>query len=72
MNAALGAAEKIASNAPLAISAVRKAAEAAGDLPLKDGLTLELKHYYSLIDSEDRIEGIRAFNEKRKAIFKGK
>ncbi len=71
LDAALDAASRIAANAPLAVSAVRKAADAAGDLPLKEGLALELQHYYGLIDSEDRMEGIRAFNEKRKANFKG-
>ncbi|MDX1401410.1 MAG: enoyl-CoA hydratase-related protein [Kiloniellales bacterium] len=70
--AALETAERIASNAPLAVAAVRRAADAAGDLPLKEGLAVELENYYGLVETEDRFEGIRAFNEKRKPLFKGR
>ena len=70
--AALETAGKIAANAPLAVSAVRQAAAGALDRPLKEGLALELEQYYTLIDTEDRHEGIAAFNEKRKPHFKGR
>ncbi len=70
--AALETAGMIAANAPLAIKAVRKAAAGALDRPLKEGLALELENYYTLVDTEDRHEGILAFNEKRKPVFKGR
>ena len=39
---------------------------------LDTGYRLELEAYYRLLDTEDRREGIAAFNEKRKADFKGR
>ena len=72
LDAALKTAGKIAGNAPLAVAAVRRAAAGALDLPLKDGLALELERYYTLIDTEDRHEGIAAFNEKRPPRFRGR
>jgi enoyl-CoA hydratase/carnithine racemase len=69
---ALATAGRIAANAPLAVAEARRAAADGLDLPLKEGLTLELERYYSLIDTEDRHEGVRAFNEKRKPDFKGR
>lgn len=69
---ALETAGRIAANAPLAVAQVRRAIAAAGDLPLEAGLAQELSCYDTLIETEDRLEGIRAFNEKRKAVFKGR
>lgn len=72
LDAALETAGKIAANAPLAVAEVRRAAAGALDRPLKEGLALELERYYTLIDTEDRHEGVAAFNEKRKPLFKGR
>jgi enoyl-CoA hydratase/carnithine racemase len=72
LDEALATARRIAANAPLAVAQARHAAAAGMDRPLKDGLALELECYYSLIDSDDRHEGVRAFNEKRKPDFKGR
>ncbi len=64
-------AARIAANAPLAVTAIREATRDGLDLSLKAGLELELHHYYTLVDTEDRREGIRSFNEKREAVFRG-
>ena len=36
------------------------------------GLELEQAYYAQLIPTEDRLEGLRAFKEKRKPVFKGR
>ena len=36
------------------------------------GYQFELEAYNRLVGTEDRMEGVRAFNEKRKPDFKGK
>jgi enoyl-CoA hydratase len=52
----------------MAKEAVLKAFEA----PLAEGLAAERKSFYFLFSTEDQKEGMRAFLEKRKAVFKGR
>jgi len=68
---ALALAETIAGNAPLAVAAVKRLATIGGELPLSAGLELEQHAFGVLRDSEDRIEGRKAFAEKRKPNFRG-
>ena len=68
----LAVARKIASNAPLAIRQLKRAVAAADDTDLKSGFRIELEAYNRLIPTADRIEGIRAFNEKRPPKFQGR
>ncbi len=68
---ALESAAIIARNAPLAVRAVLAAMDDGGEAALPNGLAKEIDCYRPLIDTEDRQEGILAFNEKRKAVFKG-
>ena len=63
---------RIASNAPLAVVAAKKLAQIGGELSLAAGLELEQQSFGNLRNSEDRIEGRRAFAEKRKPNFKGR
>ena len=63
---------KIAGNAPLAVAAVKRLATIGGELPLAAGLELEQHAFGVLRDSEDRIEGRKAFAEKRKPNFRGR
>ncbi|WP_034262983.1 enoyl-CoA hydratase-related protein [Bacillus sp. J33] len=65
-------AETIASNAPLSLKALKKAVNKGTETDLKTGLVLELEAYYKCANSEDRLEGIYAFNEKRPPQWKGK
>lgn len=70
--AARAIAGRIAANAPLAVAAVKKLAQIGGELPLASGLELEQQTFGILRNSEDRIEGRRAFSEKRRPNFQGR
>jgi enoyl-CoA hydratase/carnithine racemase len=62
---------KIAANAPLSIKQAKKSINAGADIPLRTALHFEIEAYNRLVLSADRHEGVRAFNEKRPADFKG-
>ncbi len=69
---AIESAARIAANAPLSVRQVLRAARNATDKDLASGLAYELDCYNTLIETEDRQEGIRAFNEKRPPRFIGR
>ncbi len=71
MPTALDAAARIAANAPLAVREARRAIHGGLGMTLEAGMRFEIECYNRLVPTEDRLEGIRAFNEKRKAQFKG-
>lgn len=64
-------ASDIAANAPLAVRAIKYLSQKALDLPVKEALEIEELVWGHLHASEDRIEGRKAFAEKRKPRFKG-
>jgi enoyl-CoA hydratase len=65
-------AQAIASKASLALKYAKEAVNDGLDLTLEQGLRLEADLYFLLQTTEDRMEGIRAFLEKRPPQFKGK
>ena len=69
---ALAAAERIADCAPLSVRQAKKAIHIGLQTDLHSAYRYELEAYYPLLNTEDRKEGIAAFNEKRKANFKGR
>jgi len=69
---ALETARQIASNAPIAVAAAKHAIAEGLSLPMDDALKLELSHYEKVLGTEDRLEGLRAFAEKRPPLFRGK
>ena len=71
LDEAVATAEAICGNAPLSIRQVKKAVDFGLQADLKTGLMHELDAYDRVYVSQDRREGVRAFNEKRKAVFKG-
>lgn len=71
MPAALEVTARIAANAPIAVQQARKSVDAAGSLDLKNGYDFEIACYQRVIDTDDRLEGVSAFNERRSPDFKG-
>ncbi len=72
LNKTLAIADRIARNAPLAIRQAKRAMRDGLDLQKRAALQHEIDLYHELISTEDRHEGVRAFNEKRSPEFKGK
>jgi enoyl-CoA hydratase/carnithine racemase len=68
---AIETAEAIAANAPLSVRQIKKSVRYGGQMELRTAFRFEIEAYNHLIDTEDRMEGVAAFNEKRKANFKG-
>ncbi|MEM2871264.1 MAG: 3-hydroxyacyl-CoA dehydrogenase/enoyl-CoA hydratase family protein [Candidatus Caldarchaeum sp.] len=64
-------AERLASQPPLAVAAVKQAVLLARETPLSRGLAVERKLFADLIFTKDFMEGISAFFSKRKPEFKG-
>jgi enoyl-CoA hydratase len=65
-------AREIAGKAPVAVRLAKESVLKAFDTHLEGGLDFERKCFYLLFATEDRAEGISAFLEKRKAVFKGR
>jgi enoyl-CoA hydratase/carnithine racemase len=65
-------AEEIMANSPVAVRQAKWAIDQGADLPFEDGLQREHEAYLRAIASEDRREGIAAFNEKRRPSFRGR
>lgn len=72
VQAALEKAVQIADCAPLSVRQAKKSIHFGLQGDLHTGYRFELEAYYRLLDTDDRREGIAAFNEKRKAVFKGR
>ena len=62
----------ISGGAPLAQRSALAAIDASFEVPLEQGLDLERVHYDACLRSQDRLEALAAFAEKRKPVFQGK
>ncbi|AQH04787.1 enoyl-CoA hydratase (plasmid) [Burkholderia sp. KK1] len=69
---AIDAARDICTSAPLSVAQAKKAVDLGMQGDLRTGLYLEIEAYNRLIPTEDRLEGISAYNEKRSPRFKGR
>jgi enoyl-CoA hydratase len=65
-------AREIAEKPPLAVRMAKEAVLKAFEAPLSEGLASERKSFYFLFATEDQKEGMHAFLEKRKGVFKGR
>jgi enoyl-CoA hydratase/carnithine racemase len=69
---ALETAAVIADNAPLSTRQIKQSVNQGLNMDLGSALMFEIEAYNRLVPSEDRREGVRAFNEKRKPDFQGR
>jgi len=69
---ALEIAATIAENGPIAVRQAKKAINWGAETDLETGMALAIEAYNNTVTTDDRVEGVRAFNEKRKPEFKGK
>ena len=69
---ALATARRIAANAPISIRQAKKSIDHGLQTDLRTGMHFEIEAYYQLIPTEDRREGITAYNEKRPPQFRGR
>jgi enoyl-CoA hydratase/carnithine racemase len=72
LTSTLEMAERIAANAPIAVRQAKQAIHKGLQMGLSDGLAFEIEAYNRTIPTEDRREGVLAFNEQRKPVFKGR
>ncbi|MBY0088585.1 enoyl-CoA hydratase-related protein [Brevibacillus brevis] len=71
MATAISLAEQISANAPLALAQAKFAIDCGVEVELGSGLQIESNAYKLLVPTKDRLEGLAAFQEKRKPIYRG-
>ena len=69
---AIATACAIGENGPLSVRQAKKSIHYGLQMDLLTGYRFEIEAYNRLVDTEDRREGVRAFNEKRKPVFVGR
>ena len=72
MGEAMVTARRIAEHAPISVRQAKKALDRAIDLDRATGYAFEIEAYNRTVGTEDRREGINAFNEKRKPKYQGR
>jgi enoyl-CoA hydratase len=68
----LATARRIAENAPISVRQAKQSVHHGLQMSLWDGLAFEIEAYNRMVPTEDRREGINAFNEKRRPVFRGR
>ncbi len=71
LEATLATARRVAGNAPISVRQAKQSIHRGLQMSLADGLAFEIECYNRMVSTEDRHEGVRAFNEKRKPVFRG-
>ena len=69
---ALETAAVIAANAPISTRQLKQAVNMGLNMDLRSGMMFEIEAYNRMVPTEDRREGIRAYNEKRKPVYQGR
>jgi len=68
----MATAERIAANAPISIRQAKQSIHRGLQMSLRDGLAFEIEAYNRTVPTQDRNEGVLAFNERRPARFEGR
>jgi enoyl-CoA hydratase/carnithine racemase len=69
---ALETAATIAGNAPISTRQIKQSVNMGLNTDLQTGMMFEIEAYNRMVPTDDRREGITAFNEKRKPVYKGR
>ena len=69
---ALETASVIAANAPISTRQIKQSVNTGLNTDLHTGMLFEIEAYNRMVPTEDRREGIQAFNEKRKPLYQGR
>ncbi len=72
MNWAMENARIVCRASPIAVREAKRAIDSALGVPLDEGMELEHRAWKAVIETEDRAEGIAAFNEKRDPQWKNR
>jgi enoyl-CoA hydratase len=72
LETALDVAGRMARWSPVALRLAKQAVNAAFEMPLRAGMEHEKELFLTAFGSEDGREGVRAFVEKRKPVFRGR
>jgi enoyl-CoA hydratase len=72
LDEAVAVADSIAARSPHAVGVLRELARTTRDLPLEEGLRREADGFRRCLASEDGLEGVTAFIEKREPTFTGR
>lgn len=72
LHEAVELAKEIAQMPPVAVQLAKEAINRSFETQLDEGLMFERKNFYLTFASEDQKEGMKAFIEKRKPVYKGK
>lgn len=70
-NKAIDIATEILPNGPIGVRMAKKAIDYGIQVDLNTGYAIEEACYAQVIPTSDRLEGLKAFAEKRKPIYKG-
>ena len=69
---AVAEAREIVLAAPMAVHYAKLAASRGGEVDLHTGYALDIAAYNVLVSSQDRLEGVKAFNERRPPRWSGR
>ena len=72
LSGALDLARRILPNGPVALRAAKEAIDMGLDRDREGGLAVEEACYARVLPTEDRLEGLAAFREKRRPVYRGR